>query len=42
MLCQRGELDDDPVVFAVRDPKSLILCAGVALSFGMAWLGMPR
>ncbi|MEZ5763636.1 MAG: UbiA family prenyltransferase [Xanthobacteraceae bacterium] len=42
MLCQRGELDDDPVVFAVRDPKSLILCAGVAFSFGMAWLGMPR
>ena len=42
MLCQRGELDDDPVVFAVRDRKSLILCAGVALCFAMAWLGMPH
>jgi len=39
MLCQRGELDDDPVVFAMRDPKSLILCLGVGLSFAMAWLG---
>lgn len=41
MLCQRGELHDDPVVFAMRDPKSLTLCAGVGLFFGMAWLGSP-
>jgi len=41
MLCQRSELDDDPVVFAMRDPKSLILCAGVGAAYGMAWLGVP-
>lgn len=42
MLCQRGELHDDPVVFAMRDPKSLMLCAGVGLSFGLAWIGFLR
>jgi len=41
MLCQRGELHDDPVVFAMRDPKSLTLCCGVGASFAMAWLGFP-
>lgn len=41
MLAQRGELLDDPVVFAIRDPKSLMLCSGVVLAFAMAWLGLP-
>lgn len=41
MLCQRGELHDDPVVFAMRDLKSLVLCAGVGVAYGMAWLGVP-
>ncbi len=41
LICQRGELHDDPVVFATRDPKSLMLCAAVGVSFAMAWLGFP-
>ena len=41
MLSQRGELDDDPVVFAMRDPKSLMLCAGVGVFYVLAWLGIP-
>lgn len=41
MLSQRGELLDDPVVFAMRDPKSLMLCAGLGLFFVMACLGLP-
>lgn len=41
MIAQRSELLDDPVVFAVRDPKSLVLCASVAIAFVMAWQGIP-
>ena len=41
MIAQRGELLDDPVVFAMRDPKSLLLCGAVGVSFLMAWLGLP-
>ena len=41
MIAQRGELLDDPVVFAMRDPKSLILCGAVVVSFVMGWLGLP-
>lgn len=41
MIAQRGELMDDPVVFATRDPKSLLLCAAVGAAFIMAWLGIP-
>lgn len=41
MLCQRSELLDDPVVFAMRDPKSLVLCAFLGAAFTMAWLGVP-
>lgn len=29
LLASRGELDDDPVIFAIRDPMSLIVGAGV-------------
>lgn len=32
LLCGRGQLDDDPVVFAVRDKVSLLLGAVTALS----------
>lgn len=41
LICQRGELHDDPVVFAIRDPKSLALCACLVVAFVMAWLGIP-
>ena len=41
MIAQRGELMDDPVVFATRDPKSLMLCAAVGAAFIMAWRGLP-
>jgi 4-hydroxybenzoate polyprenyltransferase len=40
LLCGRGELNDDPVAFAVTDRISLALGAGVVLSFaGAAVLG---
>ena len=41
MICQRGELNDDPVVFALRDPKSLVICGFVGIAFAMAWAGIP-
>ncbi|MCG6122883.1 MAG: UbiA family prenyltransferase [Microvirga sp.] len=41
MIGQRGELLDDPVVFAMKDPKSLALCGLVAASFLMALTGVP-
>lgn len=41
MIGQRGELLDDPVVFAMKDPKSLVLCAIVVMSFIMALIGVP-
>ena len=31
LLASRGELDEDPVVFAIRDPVSLVLAAGTAI-----------
>lgn len=40
MLCFRGELNDDPVAFAMKDPKSLMLAAGLALGFFLAWIGI--
>ncbi len=41
MICQRGELNDDPVAFAIRDPKSLMICGFVGIAFVMAWAGVP-
>lgn len=38
LLAGRGELDDDPIKFAVRDAVSLVLGALVTLSFISAWL----
>jgi 4-hydroxybenzoate polyprenyltransferase len=29
LLASRGELDDDPVIFAIRDTMSLLVCVGV-------------
>lgn len=40
LVAQRGHLVDDPVVFAVRDRKSLILFACVGALFLMAWWGV--
>jgi len=31
LLASRGDLDEDPVVFAIRDPVSLMLAAGTAV-----------
>lgn len=36
LLARRGELHDDPVVFAITNPKSLLL---VAISAALLWLG---
>ena len=33
LLSHRMELDDDPVIFALKDPASLLLGLGVALAF---------
>ncbi|UXN66460.1 UbiA family prenyltransferase (plasmid) [Phyllobacterium sp. A18/5-2] len=41
LLCARGELNDDPVAFAVRDPLSLWLGGALMAAFTLAWLGMP-
>lgn len=40
LLCHRGELNDDPVAFAVRDRASLALGATIMLAFIAAWAGM--
>lgn len=40
MICQRGELNDDPVAFAIRDRKSLMICGLVGIAFMMAWAGV--
>lgn len=36
LLSNRMELDDDPVIFALKDPASLLLGLGVALAFWFA------
>ncbi|RAI43020.1 hypothetical protein CH341_16450 [Rhodoplanes roseus] len=36
LLAQRTELDDDPVVFALRDPRSLLLGTAVGVAFFVA------
>jgi len=37
LLASRGELDEDPVIFAITDKMSLLIGAGVAL---VAWLAL--
>jgi 4-hydroxybenzoate polyprenyltransferase len=39
LLSQRGELDDDPVAFALRDGPSLLLAGVLGLAFAAASLG---
>jgi len=41
LICQRGELNDDPVVFALKDLQSVILGTLLVVTFGLAWLGAP-
>lgn len=38
LVCHRGELDDDPVAFAIRDKACLTILAVAALAFAFAWL----
>jgi 4-hydroxybenzoate polyprenyltransferase len=40
LVCQRGELDDDPIVFAVKDPVTLAIGGGLLGCFIMAWGGV--
>jgi hypothetical protein len=39
MKAHRGELHDDPVIFAMRDWQSLVTVALAALCFGAATSG---
>ncbi len=40
LVAGRGELDDDPVAFAVTDPPSCLLGAAMVVAFLLAWLGV--
>ncbi|WP_436643587.1 UbiA family prenyltransferase [Microbaculum sp. FT89] len=40
LLCQRGELNDDPVAFAVRDRTSILLGLGIVAAFLAGWYGI--
>ncbi|MEQ8301269.1 MAG: UbiA family prenyltransferase [Hyphomonas sp.] len=40
-VCQRGELDDDPVVFAVKDTQCRLVLVFAGICFLFAWFGMP-
>jgi 4-hydroxybenzoate polyprenyltransferase len=39
LMCQRGEMDSDPVAFAVRDRPSIALGASLMVCFLAAWIG---
>jgi 4-hydroxybenzoate polyprenyltransferase/phosphoserine phosphatase len=41
LVGQRGELHDDPVVFAIKDRLSWVLGATMLVAFSLAWLGLP-
>jgi len=41
LVGQRGELDDDPVAFAMKDRLSILMGVGVGLAFLCAWIGVP-
>ena len=41
LLANRGEMHDDPVVFAIKDPQSLIAGTALALAFATAALASP-
>ena len=38
LITHRGEMDDDPLVFAARDPVSLLLLAAMMIGFAAAAL----
>ncbi|MEH6410685.1 MAG: UbiA family prenyltransferase [Hyphomonas sp.] len=40
-VCQRGELDDDPVVFAVKDKQCRLVLGLAGVCFLAAWFGLP-
>lgn len=40
IVCQRNELDDDPVAFAIKDPASISILALSIVSFLLAWIGL--
>ena len=37
LLASRGEMDEDPIAFALRDPQSWILGAACATFIVFAW-----
>ncbi len=39
LICQRGQMSDDPVAFALKDRFSLGLLACLIVCFGIAWFG---
>ena len=39
--CQRDELDDDPVVFAVKDRQCQAVLGAAIICFAVAWFGIP-
>lgn len=41
LVGQRGELHDDPVVFAIKDRLSWMLGGAMAIAFVFAWMGVP-
>lgn len=41
ITCQRGELDDDPIVFVVKDRVCLAYTALAGICFFFAWFGVP-
>ncbi len=41
LISQRGELNDDPVAFALKDRQSLALGALMVAAFVLAWIGVP-
>lgn len=41
VFCQRGELDDDPVVFAVKDRVCMAYAVLTGVCFFLAWFGVP-
>lgn len=42
LVSGRGELDDDPVTFAIKDKSSLMILAGLILAVAGAWIGLPH
>ncbi|MFN3312629.1 MAG: UbiA family prenyltransferase [Hyphomonas sp.] len=41
IVCQRGLLDDDPIVFAVKDRVCMVYSGMTSVCFAFAWFGVP-